>query len=392
MNIGIEATSAAVIQKAGVGYYTANLIRAMALLPRPENIYTLYLRRPWSDFVTLSTTGQANAPRIISKVLKFPYLWAQIRLPLEFWRAPQDVYFFPSSVIPLFYFPSKSVITIHDVAFLFFPDCFSPMLRQWLTIATRYGISNAKKIIAVSEATRQDLIAYYSISPDKVVTIHHGVHAMYRPRQVQKEPTVEGDSFSSIEIVKKKYHIEGAYLLYVGTLQRRKNIPRLLQAFYLLKRKYHIPHKLVLIGQKCPDLPEHEIATTIERLALQEDVIWTGYVVEQDLPALFNGAELFVFPSLYEGFGMPVLEAMACGVPVACSNTSSLPEVVGESGVMFDPYNIDSMTTAIYQVLMDEELRRHLRQQGCQRATEFSWTWCAQRTLEVLEEVGRCDA
>lgn len=406
MNIGIEATSATEAQKAGVGNYTYNLIRAIARLQREEHTYTLYLRYPlrqqseqaWSDSVP--SEGKNNS-KLISKVLRAPYLWTQARLPFELWMSPQDVYFFPSPAIPLLYQPAKSVITVHDVAFLFFPDCFSPMLRGWLNIATKRGTLKAKKVIAVSESTRQDLISYYGIAPEKIVVVHHGVHEMYRPlpqmgstfevgsifSEAQMKPNSKVAPISLIEAVKVKYQIEGPYILCIGTLQKRKNIPRLLQSFYVLKQEHYIPHRLVLVGQRCPDLPEHEIFSTMKQLSLQEDVVWTGYIADRDMPVLLNGAELFVFPSLYEGFGMPILEAMACGVPVACSNTSSLPEVVGEAGMMFDPYDIESMTVAIHRALTDEALRRHLRQQGLQRAKGFSWKQCAQKTLDVLEAV-----
>jgi glycosyltransferase involved in cell wall biosynthesis len=389
MNIGIEATSAAEPQKAGVGNYTYNLIRAIALLQREDHFYTLYLRQPlrqdsgqsWSD-----TNSSESPPKLVSKVLRFPYLWTQIRLPLEMRISPQDVYFFPSPAIPLIYQPAKSVITVHDVAFLFFPDCFSPMLRGWLNIATERGTSKAKKVIAVSESTRQDLISYYGVAPEKIVVVHHGVHEIYRSLP-QMGSTLEVGSISQIESAKAKYRIEGPYILCIGTLQKRKNIPRLLQSFYVLKQEHNIPHKLVLVGQRCSDLPEHEIFSTMKQLSLQEDVVWTGYITDRDMPILLNGAELFVFPSLYEGFGMPILEAMACGVPVACSNTSSLPEVAGEAGMMFDPYDIESMTVVIHRALTDEALRRQLRQQGLQRAKGFSWERCAQKTLDVLEAV-----
>jgi len=228
-------------------------------------------------------------------------------------------------VIPLLYQPTKSVITIHDVAFLFFPECFAPLLRRWLSIATRRGIARARKIIAVSAATKQDLMTYYGVPAEKVVVIHHGVHEMYKP--LSEQPSAQ----DTLNAMKKKYQIEGNYLLCLGTLQRRKNIPRLLQAFAVLKQKYNIPHKLVLVGQKNPDLPEQEIFATIARLVLQKEVIWTGYIPEQDKPVLLSGAEGFVSPSLYEGFGMPLLEAMACGVPVACSNTSSFPKLLAKA-------------------------------------------------------------
>jgi glycosyltransferase involved in cell wall biosynthesis len=382
MRIGIEATSAVEIQKAGVGYYTYHLIRAMTLLRRAEHTYTFYLRRPWVEPSPLSTTGTAQSPKFVSKVLSFPSLWAQIRLPIELWTHPQDVYFFPSPVIPLLYLPANSVVTVHDVAFLFFTECFSPMLRRWLTIATKRGVSKARKIIAVSESTKRDLITHYGASAEKIVVVHHGVHEMYKPLHDEE------NGRKNIAAVQQKYHLEERYILCLGTLQKRKNIPRLLQAFASLKHHDQIPHKLVLVGPKYPDLPEQEIFATIARLDFQQEVIWTGYVAEQDKPALLSGADLFVFPSLYEGFGMSLLEAMACGVPVACSNTSSFPEVVGESGLMFDPYNVDNLAATIYQALTDDELRRRLRQQGLQRAKTFSWETCARKTLDVLEEVG----
>lgn len=378
MKIGIEATSAVASQKAGVGYYTYYLIRSMAQLYPTSHAYTLYLRHPISDVSRLFDINTSTAACLFPKVLKFLYGWAQMRLPFELWRHRQDVYFFPASVLPLGYVPDKSVMTIHDVAFLFFPECFSPSLRRWLMLATEQGIQKACKIIAVSEATRQDLLAYYGIDPRKVVAIHHGVHEMFHPL----------DSHD-IAPLQQKYRLTRPYILCVGTLQRRKNIPRLIQAFYLLKQKYHLPHKLVLIGQKYADLPEDEIFATIERLFLDEEVIWTGYVPAQDLPALINGAEAFVLPSLYEGFGMPLLEAMACGVPVACSNTSSLPEVIGECGVLFDPYCVESIVDTLYHLLGDHTLRSELRAKGLVRAASFSWSTCARKTLNILESVGQ---
>lgn len=375
MKIGIEATSAASAHKTGVGYYTYNLLHALVRMPRDERQYTLYLRRPWP-----AADVQDLFDSVAPKVLRFPLLWAQIRLPFELWHAPQDVYFFPAPVLPLLYQPANSVVTVHDVAFLFFPKGFSPLLRLWLNLATRLGVARAKKIIAVSEATRQDLIAHYKVPPEKIVVVHHGVHEHFRLFQPSEQ--------STLDAIRRKYHLQQPYLLCIGTLQRRKNIPRLLQAFYLLKEKYHLPQQLVLIGQRAPDLPEQEIFAMIRRLALEQHVVWTGYVAHEDLPALLNGADLFVLPSLYEGFGMPLLEAMACGVPVACSNVSSFPEVVGDAGLLFDPYNIDSITTTIYRGLTDEDCRISLIARGIQRAAQFSWETTARKTLAVLEEVG----
>lgn len=375
MKIGIEATSAAAAHKTGVGYYTYNLLHALVRMPHDDHQYTFYVRRPCPAAEVQELFGS-----VAPKVLRLPWLWAQIRLPFEFWQTPQDVYFFPAPVLPLLYQPANSVITVHDIAFVFFPEGFSPLLRLWLNLATRLGAARANKMIAVSEATRQDLIAYYKIPPEKIVVVHHGVHRRFRPIQPSEQ--------STLDAIRWKYRLQRPYLLCIGTLQRRKNIPRLLHAFYLLKEKRHLPHQLVLIGQRTPDLPEQEIFTMIHRLALEQDVVWMGYVDREDLPILLNGADIFVLPSLYEGFGMPLLEAMACGIPVACSNVSSFPEVVGDAGLLFDPYNIDSIAAALYQGLTDEACRTSLISRGLRRAAQFSWETTARKTLAVLEEVG----
>ena len=378
MKIGIEASMAAEARKAGVGQYCYHLIRSLVSLAERSHYYTCYFRHASPDPLLALRLPDDVSEQITARGMSFPCLWAQMRLPLEFRQHPQDVYFFPSSVVPLLNQPEKSVVTVHDLAFLFFQECFSPALRNWLKIATERSVKKAKKVIAVSEATRQDLLAYYQTDPEKVIVIHHGVDERFNPQKTEV-----------IDKVKQRYHIAGDYVLCVGTLQRRKNIPRLLQAFYLLKQKYQHPQKLVLVGQKFSDLPEDEIFSTMKRLSLEQDVIWTGYIEHEEMPAIMSGAEVFVLPSLYEGFGMPVLEAMACGTPVACSNTSSLPEVVGDNGVVFDPYSVDDMAETLHYLLLKQELRQELSEQGRVKATRFSWESCASKTLDVLESVGQ---
>lgn len=378
MKIGIEASTAVETHKAGVGQYTYHLIRSLVGLSERCHHYTCYFRHTKPD--PLQALGLQNdaLTQLSARIMPFPYLWTQVRLPLELRQHPQDVYFFPSSVVPLVNQPEKSVVTVHDLAFLFFQECFSPSLRNWLKIATERSVRKAQKVIAVSEATRQDLLAYYQCDPEKVIVVHHGVDGCFKPQALE-----------DVETIKQRYRIHGSYLLSVGTLQRRKNIPRLLQAFYLLKQKYKHPEKLVLVGQKYADLPEDEIFSTITRLSLEQEVIWTGYIEREEMPAIMSGAEVFVLPSLYEGFGMPALEAMACGTPVACSNTSSLPEVVGDNGVVFDPYSVDDMAETLHYLLQKQELRQELSEQGRVRAAHFSWESCAQKTLDVLESVGQ---
>ncbi|MCP4403593.1 MAG: glycosyltransferase family 4 protein [bacterium] len=378
MKIGIEASTAVEAKKAGVGQYSYHLIRSLIGQTERNHHYTCYFRH--ASPAPLQALGLQDdvSAQLTIKVMSFPYLWAQMRLPFEFRQHPQDVYFFPSSVVPLVNQPEKSVVTVHDLAFLFFQECFSPGLRNWLKIATERSVKKAQKVIAVSEATCQDILAYYQVDPEKVIVIHHGVDERFTPQAAE-----------AVDTVKQRYHIDGDYLLCVGTLQRRKNISRLLQAFYLLKQKHQHPQKLVLVGQKYADLPEDDIFSTMKRLSLEQDVIWTGYIEHEEMPAIMSGAEVFVLPSLYEGFGMPVLEAMACGTPVACSNTSSLPEVSGDNRVVFDPYSVDDMAETLHHLLLKQELRQELSEQGRVRAAHFSWESCARKTLDVLESVGQ---
>ena len=183
--------------------------------------------------------------------------------------------------------------------------------------------------------------------------------------------------------VKQKYNLDFPFILFVGVLQPRKNIPTLIKAYYKLKKE-GIKDKLVITGGK--GWQYKEIFETVERLNLQKEVIFTGHIPDDDLPKLYNAADLFAFPSLYEGFGIPPLEAMACGIPVITSNTGSLPEVVGDAGIMVDPYDIDGLAKAMYEVLNNEGLKEEMVKKGLERAKMFSWKKCAKEVLDVYEE------
>ena len=234
-------------------------------------------------------------------------------------------------------------------------------------------IKSADKIIAISHHTKNDIIQHFKIPEDKIKVIHLAANKNYKPLQ--------GDKINKI---KQKYDLNCPFILYVGGLAPNKNVKRLIQAFYKLK-KQGINHKLILTGVK--RWKYKSIFETIEKLNLQKDVIFTGYVPDEDLPALYNAADLFVYPSLYEGFGLPPLEAMACGTPVITSNTSSLPEVVGDAGIMVNPYDVDELANKMYEVLTNDGLGEELSKKGLERAKLFSWKKCAEEHLKVYEEV-----
>ena len=267
------------------------------------------------------------------------------------------------------------MVTIHDLGYLHFPRAHRLLDRLYLDLSTRFNARAAAHIIADSQATKRDLVERYGVEPSKISVIYPG----YDEEAFQ--PVREREA---IEAVKARYGIAGDYILFVGTIQPRKNLVRLMEAFSLLKRQA-ADLQLVIAGKK--GWLYEAIFRRVEELGLEGQVVFTGYVAEEGLPALFSGARLFVFPSLYEGFGLPVLEAMACGTPVVCSNASSLPEVAGDAALLFDPLDVEGMAAAMGRVLGDERLRAELIERGLQRARGFSWEKCARETLAVLESV-----
>jgi len=365
MLIGIDASRAARGKRTGTEKYSFQLIRHLVALDQ-KNRYRLYFDRP--PFYELRI---ANCEL---RVMPFPRLWTHVRLSWEMMRRPPDVLFVPAHVLPIVH-PPRSVVTIHDLGYLHFPRAHRLLDRLYLDLSTRFNARAAAHIIADSQATKRDLVERYGVEPSKISVIYPG----YDEEAFQ--PVREREA---IEAVKTRYGIAGDYILFVGTIQPRKNLVRLMEAFSLLKRQA-ADLQLVIAGKK--GWLYEAVFRRVEELGLEGQVVFTGYVAEEDLPALFSGARLFVFPSLYEGFGLPVLEAMACGTPVVCSNASSLPEVAGDAALLFDPLDVEGMAAAMERILGDERLRTELVERGLKRARGFSWEKCAQETLAVLESV-----
>jgi glycosyltransferase involved in cell wall biosynthesis len=232
-------------------------------------------------------------------------------------------------------------------------------------------------VITGSNQTKTDLIKYFGLNADKVVVTPYGVDPCFRPI-TDKQRFVE---------VKTKYGIDNEFILYVGNLQPRKNLVRLFLAFERLKIKRKINEKLVIVGKKA--WLYQDIFKTYEQLKAKEEIIFTGYVPTEEIPVLYSAARIFVYPSLYEGFGLPPLEAMACGVPVLTSLVSSLPEVVGDSALLVDPYSVEEIANGIERLLSDEKLRLSLREKGLRKASTFSWRRTAELTLAVYRDALR---
>jgi glycosyltransferase involved in cell wall biosynthesis len=364
MLVGIDASRAITSAPTGTEIYSRELITALLQLGSPIR-YLLYTRSA-PPVGLFPQTGNYDL-----RVVPFPLLWTQIRLAAEMLRTPPDVLFVPAHVLPLLH-PPSSLVTVHDLGYLHFPLAHRRMDRQYLDLSTRWNVRAAARVIVDSCATRDDLILAYGVNRDKIHVVYPALRAgAFRP---VGEP-------AELDRVKERYRLGNDYLIAVGTLHPRKNYVRLLEAFQALPALY----QLVIVGKR--GWLFQEILATIERLDLGARVRLVDYVLAADLPALYSGARLCVFPSLYEGFGFPVLEAQACGVPVVCSNVSSLPEVAGAGAQLFDPLDTMAMVAALSSVLNDSARRRELVQQGLLNLERFSWQRSAERVLSSIREL-----
>jgi len=381
MLIGIDASRTTVARRTGTENYALNLIRALLALRGGDGLptrptYRLYFRDQ-------PATGLFCTDDYVERrVIPFPRLWTHLRLSWEMGRHPPDLLFVPAHVLPPIR-PRRSLVTVHDLGYRHFPQAHRPLDRLYLDLSTRWNAHAATRILADSEATKADLIGEYGTPASKITVVYPG----------RDESLRRVDDPAAVSAVKSKYGIAGDYVLYVGTLHPRKNLLRLIEAFSILnspisnlQSPISIPDlQLVIAGKK--GWLYDEIFDRVKSLGLAGRVILTGYVPDADLPALLSGARSFVFPSLHEGFGFPVLEAMSCGVPVICSNSSSLPEVAGDAALLIDPLDTTALAEALARLLADESLRVSLVARGYEQARRFSWERAARQVLSIIEEL-----
>ena len=262
------------------------------------------------------------------------------------------------------------------MAYKAYPDTVAQKTKHWLDSHLEQYCRRADIIITVSEFSKKEIMKYLAVPSEKIHVVYNGVDLdQYR----------EADNTQNIENIKKKYGITGAYLLYLGTLEPRKNLGSLLEAYMHLKEEHEPVPKLVLAGKK--GWLYDSIFEKVKEYGLQENVVFPGYIAANDAPILLSGALLFVFPSLYEGFGIPPLAAMACGTPVITSNSSSLPEVTGDAAILTDPLDIQGLKNAMQKLINSPELRLELKEKGKLRAEQFSWRASAKRLLDIYNEV-----
>lgn len=382
MRIAVDY-NAAVRQGAGIGRYTRELIAAV-VRRAPELRFVLFyagagLKRssPYLDALRRLCDEHPNVearPLPIHERL-LTILWQRLLLPLPLERlvGPIDLLHAPDFVLA----PTRrarSILTVHDLTFLIHPETAVPELRRYLGRAVPRSLRRADHVLADSESTRADLQRLLGVDPARVTVVYPGVGQRFQPL-ADKTRLAEA---------RRRLNLPDIFLLSVGTVEPRKNHVRLLEAFARVAGRY--PTLMLLIAGRRGWMAE-PIYEAVERLGLRQRVRFLDFVADDDLPLLYNLAHGLVYPALYEGFGFPPLEALACGTPVLASNTSSLPEVVGEAGVLVDPTDIESIAAGIQRLLDDEELVGELRRRGPQQAARFSWDQAAQRTLDIYRQV-----
>lgn len=377
MRITIDV-SPAVHRHAGLGTYSQELFQALLKLDGKNQYSALYhsshqqvqLQPPLDRVPTFRVPFGAK-PWRMSVLLAY-----YANMTMDRWLPPSDIFHATDHLLPPLR-TSRTVFTIHDLIYRFFPEFHLPLNRWFLTLMLPKFMQRADAIIAVSENTRRDVMRLMQIAPEKIKVIPEGVNRAFHPI----------DDKDELERIRSKYRLPARFMLFFSTIEPRKNLTTLLEAYAALLKSNSELIPLVVAGRK--GWLYQPILERIAKLGIKSHVQLTDWVDQPDAPALFNLAEVFVFPSLYEGFGLPPLEAMASGTPLICSNASSLPEVVGDAGILFDPRDLGALTHAMARVLGDEALRADLRQHGLQQARKFSWERTARETLAVYEDITR---
>jgi glycosyltransferase involved in cell wall biosynthesis len=368
MLIGVDGNEANVLNRVGTGQYTFALLKFWQKQASPKYQFKVYLSSPPKEHLPKKSpyfNYTSFGPR---------RFWTQFALSAKLFleKEKPDIFFSPAHYAPRIC-PTKSVVTIHDLAYLTHPEEFKKSDQRQLSAWTKYSVKQAEKIIAVSQNTQKDLIRFYHLPKEKITVVYNGFDQhRFRPNLAK----------GSLKKIQKKYQVNSDYLVYLGTLQPRKNVESLIKALpEIVNQNPEI--KLVIIGKK--GWLYSTIFSLVESLKLEKEVIFTDFVPDDEVPFLIAGAKVFILPSLYEGFGITALEAMACGTPVVVSRVSSLPEVVDNAGLYLDnPKNYAQIAQQVNKILANEKLAKDLVKKGLKQAQKFSWEKCAQETLEAI--------
>ncbi len=360
LTIGIDASRAGTERQTGTERYSRRIIQEIIDLGVGHD-YRLYLNQT-------SPLPLVQRASVEQRMIPFPRAWTHLRLSSELATNPVDALFIPAHVVPPVH-PAATVVTIHDLGYLHEPDTHTAASRRYLDWSTRWSTRAANRVIAISNSTKRDLVDHYHVDPSKITVIHHGVDEQFVPA-----------SLAAITRARRNIGVDGPFLLHVGTIQPRKNLVRLVAAFDAIAADNQ-QLCLVLAGRR--GWKTEEIDRAILDAKHRERIVLPGHVPDKDLPALMSTAIAVTLPSLYEGFGLPVLEAMACGTPVLISNRGALPEVAGGAAVIVDPTSVARIIAGLHDVLSDDARARRI-ECGFQRAAQFTWKRAAEKTLETI--------
>ncbi|TSC92933.1 MAG: Glycosyl transferase, group 1 [Candidatus Berkelbacteria bacterium Licking1014_7] len=372
MLIGIDASRAIKNQPTGTEYYCQEIIKALARIDR-KNFYILYApEAPRNELKKLPD-------RFSWRIIPFPRLWSQIRLSWELLttKTRPDVMFEPAHTVPLIH-TAPMVVTIHDLGFKYYPELYTRFENFYHNFSAKFSTKHSAHIITVSNYSASDIQKNYPVKPSKISVVYHGID-----EQIFRLPNLREQKTNLIPQIKKPY------IFYIGRLEKKKNITNLVKAYALLRQEKKITHQLVLTGK--PGFGYNQIQQEIDQLSpeISKDIIQTGYIRQNDYPILLKNADIFAFVSNFEGFGMPVIEAFACGVPVVCSNRTSLPEIAQNAAILINPKKPFEIAVAFSKIINKPALKSALISKGIKRASLFSWDTAARKTLNILEMIGK---
>ncbi len=372
MRIGVDARTLQVARYGVARYLTNILTHCLELDERNEYILYLSEAMPPADFPI------PEGSRLSYSVLQArpSILWRHVALPLQMRKDQCDLHFSPSYFVPMLKV-CPHVVVVHDISFKAHPEWFAKDKRMFFDGIFWRKVAKAEAIITVSEYSKAEIVKHLGVDADRIRVILEDAESGFIPLRDQ----------ARLSAVKEKYGLPQDFVLTVGALHTRRNVPRLFEALARLEKETGSPVDVVVVGSQAPFSPVVNIAELAGQYGLRGRVLHLDYISEEDLVLLYNACTMLAYPSLYEGFGLPVLEALACGTPVACSNVTSIPEVAGDAALYFDPYDTDDMAKVLGQVWSEPARREELSRAGIDRASAFSWREASRELLEVFDQV-----